>query len=129
MEAERKRRAEVLEAEGTKQATILEAEGYKKSQINRAEGDKQAAILEAEGKAAALVKEADAEKDKVKLITEAFKGGKNDPANYIIALNYIETLEKMVSGKDNKVVYLPYEATSVLSSIGGIKDMLQGIKK
>jgi hypothetical protein len=35
----------------------------------------------------------------------------------------------MVSGKDNKVVYLPYEATGVLSSIGGIKDMLEGIRK
>jgi len=29
----------------------------------------------------------------------------------------------MVSGKDNKVIYLPYEATGVLSSIGGIKEM------
>jgi len=35
----------------------------------------------------------------------------------------------MVSGKENKVVYLPYEATGILSSIGGIKDMMEGVKK
>jgi hypothetical protein len=35
----------------------------------------------------------------------------------------------MVSGQNNKVVYLPYEATGVLSSIGGIKDMLTGVGK
>ena len=29
----------------------------------------------------------------------------------------------MVSGKDNKVVYLPYEASGVLSSLGGIKNL------
>ena len=31
----------------------------------------------------------------------------------------------MVSGKDNKTVYLPYEATSMLGSIGGIKDLFE----
>jgi len=35
----------------------------------------------------------------------------------------------MVTGQDNKVIYMPYEATGILSSIGGIKDMLQGKDK
>ena len=52
-----------------------------------------------------------------------------DPASYLIAVRYIETLKEMVSGKDNKVVYLPIEATGVLSSLGGIKEMLEGIGK
>ena len=30
----------------------------------------------------------------------------------------------MVSGQNNKVVYLPFEATGVLSSLGGIREML-----
>ena len=62
-------------------------------------------------------------------ITEAISSSKGDPANYLIAVRYIETLKEMVSGKNNKVVYLPYEATGVLSSIGGIKDMLTGLAK
>jgi regulator of protease activity HflC (stomatin/prohibitin superfamily) len=57
-------------------------------------------------------------------VTEAIKGAKADPANYLIAMKYLETLKEMTSGKDNKVVYIPYEATGVLSSVGGIKDML-----
>ena len=30
----------------------------------------------------------------------------------------------MVSGQNNKVVYMPYEATGVLGSLGGIREML-----
>ncbi|RLC44027.1 MAG: SPFH/Band 7/PHB domain protein, partial [Candidatus Coatesbacteria bacterium] len=50
-----------------------------------------------------------------------------DPSNYLIAVRYLDTLRDMVSGKDNKVVYMPFEATGVLSAIGGIKEMLQGV--
>ncbi|HIU38970.1 MAG TPA: SPFH/Band 7/PHB domain protein, partial [Candidatus Limisoma intestinavium] len=46
-----------------------------------------------------------------------------DPASYMLAVKYIETLNKMVSGKDNKTVYIPYEATGILGSIGSIKDI------
>jgi len=51
-------------------------------------------------------------------------GEKGDPINYLIAVRYIETLNNMVKGKDNKIVYIPYEATGVLSSLGGIKELL-----
>ncbi|KPK72587.1 MAG: hypothetical protein AMJ79_15640, partial [Phycisphaerae bacterium SM23_30] len=53
---------------------------------------------------------------------------KGDPANYLIAVKYVETLKEMVSGKNNKVVYLPFEASGVLSSIGGVKEMLEARK-
>ena len=128
MRAERDRRASILEAEGKKKAAILESEGVKESAINMAEGEKKSAILQAEGEAEARVKVATAEKEAIDRITEAISASKGDPANYLIAVRYIETLKEMVSGKNNKVVYLPYEATGVLSSIGGIKDMLEGIK-
>jgi hypothetical protein len=45
--------------------------------------------------------------------------------SYLIAMRYLETLKEMTSGEDNKTVYLPYEATGILSSIGGIKDILK----
>ncbi len=129
MRAERDRRASILEAEGKKKAAILESEGVKESAINMAEGEKTSAILQAEGEAEARVKVATAEKEAIDRITEAISSSKGDPANYLIAVRYIETLKEMVSGQDNKVVYLPYEATGVLSSIGGIKDMLAGAVK
>ena len=129
MRAERDRRASILEAEGKKKAAILESEGVKESAINMAEGEKKSAILQAEGEAEARIKVATAEKEAIDRITEAISASKGDPANYLIAVRYIETLKEMVSGQDNKVVYLPYEATGVLSSIGGIKDMLTGVGK
>ncbi len=129
MRAERDRRAKILEAEGLKQAQILEAEGYKISEINRAEGQKTAQILNAEGEAAARIAVAEAEAEAIRKVSEVVASQKGDPMNYLIAIRYIETLKEITSGKDNKVVYMPYEATGVLSSVGGIKDMLTGITK
>ena len=125
MRAERDRRAVIIEAEGTKKSKILEAEGQKGADINEAEGVKQAKILRAEGEAEARMKVAEAEKEAIMSIAQAVKDSDGDPTQYLIAVKYLETLEKMVSGKDNKVIYLPYEATGVLSSIGGIKDLLE----
>lgn len=124
MRAERDRRAKILEAEGNKKSAILEAEGIKESEINRAQGEKTAAVLKAEGEAEARVKVAEAEKAAIEKITEAFRASEGDPSQYLIAVRYIETLREMVSGENNKVVYLPYEASGVLSSLGGIKDLL-----
>ena len=129
MRAERDRRAAILTAEGEKKSAILEAEGIRESQIKRAEGEKQAAILEAEGEANARIKVAEAEKNAVNLLTESLAGTKGDPAQYLIAVRYLESLKEMTSGKDNKVVYVPYEATGVLGSLGGIKDLLSGVGK
>jgi regulator of protease activity HflC (stomatin/prohibitin superfamily) len=129
MRAERERRAVILTAEGEKRSAILEAEGIREAQIKRAEGEKQAAILEAEGEAYARIKVADAEKSAVQLLTESLAGTKADPAQYLIAVRYLETLKEMTSGKGNKVIYVPYEATGVLSSLGGIKELLSGIGK
>lgn len=124
MRAERDRRARILEAEGMKRAQILEAEGYKEAQINQAEGEKQAQILIAEGDAQARIRRAEGEASAILQVTEAIaKNG--DPVNYLVAMKYLETFKEMVSGKDNKTVYLPYEASGILSSIGGIKDLLK----
>jgi regulator of protease activity HflC (stomatin/prohibitin superfamily) len=96
----------------------------RQSEINTAEGDKQAKILHAEAEATARLKVAEAEAQAIERITAAIKGTGGDPARYLIAIRYIEALKEMVSGQNNKVVYLPYEATGVLSSLGGIKEML-----
>jgi len=123
MRAERDKRATILEAEGTKQAQVLEAEGERQADINRAEGEKKATILVADGEAQARIAIANAEAEAIKVVTDAVHET-GDPINYLVAMKYLETLKEMTSGQDNKVVYIPYEATGVLSSVGGIKDML-----
>ena len=124
MRAERDKRAKVLEAEGDKQSQILQSEGKKLAAINNAEGEKQSQILIAEGEAQARIRTAQGEAEAIQKITQAIVSTKGDPANYLIALRYLDTLKEMVSGKDNKVIYMPFEATGILSSIGGIKDLL-----
>ena len=127
MRAERDRRAAILTAEGEKQSAILQAEGVRESQIKRAEGEKQALVLEATGQAEARIKVADAERNAIQLVQEGLANTGSDPAQYLIAIRYLESLKEMTSGKDNKVIYVPYEATGVLGSLGGIKDLLSGI--
>lgn len=124
MRAERDRRAAILEAEGKKQANILEAEGIRAAEISKAEGSKQAKILVAEGDAQARVRVAEAEAEAIKAVTQSFSGISGDPVNYLIAVRYIEALKEMVSGENNKVVYLPFEASGILGALGGIRELL-----
>ena len=124
MRAERDRRAAILMAEGDKQSKILEAEGFRASEVNKAQGKKDAAVLMAEGEAEAKIKRAEAEAESIRIVTEAF-GNAEDARNYLVAMKYIDTLGSMVTGQDNKVVYMPYEATGVLSSLGTMKELFQ----
>ena len=125
MQAERNRRAEILNAEGEKKSLILRSEGERQSQINQAEAVKESEILRAEGVSRAKVLQAEAEAEAIRRVAEAIKETKTDPATYMLAMKYIETLNQMVSGRDNKTVYIPYEASGVLSSIGSIKEMFK----
>ena len=128
MKAERDRRAAILEAEGLKKSAILSAEGEKEAKINKAEGEKQSAILVAQGQAQARVVAAEAEAQAIEKVINAIKDS-GQPDKYLIAMKYLETLKEMTKGQNNKVVYLPYEATGVLSSLDGIKQMLDGTNK
>ena len=127
MKAERDRRAAILEAEGLKKSAVLKAEGEKEAAINRAEGEKQANILRAEGVAQARILEADGEKEAIGRIINAL-ADKGQPDKYLIAMKYLETMKTITSGQNNKVVYMPYEATGILSSVDGIKQMLDANK-
>jgi regulator of protease activity HflC (stomatin/prohibitin superfamily) len=130
MRAERDRRAQIIDAEGSKRAAILTAEGVRDAQVSEAEGQKNAQILRAEGEAQARIRIAQGEAEAIRLVTAAIHGSKADPANYLIAMKYIQALEMMVTeGEGNRTVFMPYEATGVLSSVGGIREMLDAAKR
>ena len=124
MQAERNKRAQILTSEGEKAADILASEGEKTALINRAEATKQQAILEAEGAAQARIRKAEAEAKAIELITQAV-GKSTNPANYLLAQKYIQMLEELAQGDKTKTVYLPYEATNLMGSIGGIKELFK----
>lgn len=124
MQAERNKRATILTSEGEKAAAILKSEGEKTAIINKAEADKQMAILNAEGEAQARIRKAEAEAIAIEKITEAV-GKSTNPANYLLAQKYIQMLQEVATGDKTKTVYLPYEATNLMGSIGGIKDLFK----
>jgi regulator of protease activity HflC (stomatin/prohibitin superfamily) len=123
MTAERNRRAIVLQADGEKQAAITRAEGEKQAAITRAEGDKQAAILQAQGQAEARLTAATAEAESIRRIADGITGGQGNPAQYLIMMKYIESLREMSRSNNSKVVFMPVETSSVLSSIGAFKEV------
>ncbi|HAV92998.1 TPA: SPFH/Band 7/PHB domain protein [candidate division WOR-3 bacterium] len=111
MKAEREKRSVILLAEGDKQSKILKAEGEKEYAIRRAEGEQQSAVLIADGQARAI-----------KTVFEAIHQGK--ATEDVIAIKYLEALEKMANGNATKI-FLPFEATGILSSLGSIKEIFK----
>lgn len=122
-----------MKAERERRAVILEAEGAKKSQILKAEGEREAAIAVAEGQAEAIKKVADAHR--YKLTTEAngeseaiekvFKAiHSGNPTDDLIAIKYMDALTAIADGQANKV-FLPYEASNLLGSLGGIVELFK----
>ena len=124
MQAERDKRATILTSEGNKQAQILQSEGEKQAKINKAEAAKQQAILIAEGEAQARIRKAEAEATAIDKITAAV-GQSTNPANYLLAKNYIQMLTDVSSGDKTKTVFLPFEASNLMGSIGGIKELFK----
>ena len=124
MQAERDKRATILTSEGNKQAQILQSEGEKQAKINKAEAAKQQAILIAEGEAEARIRKAEAEAAAIDKITAAV-GQSTNPANYLLAKNYIQMLSDVSSGDKTKTVFLPFEASNLMGSIGGIKELFK----
>jgi regulator of protease activity HflC (stomatin/prohibitin superfamily) len=122
MTAERNRRALVLQAEGERQAAITRAEGEKQAAVTRAEGEKQSVILAAEGAAQSRLRVAEAEAEAIGRIAQAMLNHGN-PAQYLITKSYIESLRDMSRGNNSKVIFMPVETSTMLSSVGMIKEM------
>ena len=123
MTAERNRRALVLQAEGERQAAITRAEGEKQAAVTRSEGEKQSNILQAEGLAQARLRQAEAEAQAIAQVAQAMEEHGN-PAQYLITTRYIESLRDMTKSNNAKVIFMPVETSSMLSSVGAIKEML-----
>jgi regulator of protease activity HflC (stomatin/prohibitin superfamily) len=123
MTAERNRRALILTAEGDKQAAITRAEGEKQAAVTRSEGNKQSAILDAEGAAQARLTAANAEAQAIKQIAGVI-GDSEKTANYLMTARYIDSLRDMTRTNNSKVIFMPVEASSMLSSIGAIKELI-----
>lgn len=122
MTAERNRRALILQAEGDKQAAITRAEGEKQAAITRSEGERESAILSADGAAQARLKAAQAEAQAIAQISQTI-GDSAQTAQYLITARYIESLRDMTRTNNSKVIFMPMETSSMLSSVGALKEV------
>ncbi|MDG2149186.1 MAG: SPFH/Band 7/PHB domain protein [Planctomycetota bacterium] len=113
MKAERSRRAVVLEAEGEKASRVLRAEGIRDAAVAEAEGERQRLLLKADGEAGALSK-----------VTEALSNSGADSSQYLIAMEYLKMMRDIAQNPgESNTVFLPYETSSVLGSLGGLKEI------
>ena len=121
MNAERNKRAMVLEAEAQKQSAITVAEGKKQAAILEAEAESEAKIRRAAGEAKAIKEVAEARAKEIEMVYGAMKSA--NPDDKLVQIKSLEALKEIANGEANKV-FIPFEATSALSSIGAIKDVL-----
>jgi len=119
MKAEREKRAEILTAEGQRQSAILKAEGAKQAQILEAEGRREAAFRDAE----ARERSASAEAKATEVVSQAIAKGEVAAINYFVADKYLRALTEIAHSPNQKVILLPFEATSVLATLGGIAEI------
>lgn len=122
MNAERNKRAAILQAEGERQAAVLRAQGEKDAAILQAEAEKEAEIRKAAGEAEAIRRVAEAKAEEVKLVYGAMM--KANPDEKLVQLKSLETLKDVANGEANKV-FIPFEATSSLASLGAMKEIVK----
>jgi regulator of protease activity HflC (stomatin/prohibitin superfamily) len=123
MTAERNRRALILQAEGEKQAAITRAEGEKQAAMTRSEGERESAILQADGAAQARLKAAGADAQAIAQIGQVV-GSPEQVTQYLITSRYVESLRDMTRTQNSKVIFMPMETSTLLSSVGAIKEIL-----
>ncbi len=125
--------ARQMKAEREKRAVILEAEGFREAAIKKAEGEKQAQILEAEGRREAAFRDgearerlAEAEAKATAVVSDAISRGGTEAINYFLGIKYVEALAGIGMAPNNKVTFLPLDATGVLGALGGITELTRG---
>ena len=121
MNAERNKRALILESEAQRQSAVTIAEGKKQAAILEAEADKEARITRAAGEAQAIKEVAEAKAKEIQMIYDAMKQA--DPNDKLVQLKSLEALEEVAKGEANKI-FIPFEATSALSSLGAMKEVM-----
>ena len=121
MNAERNKRALILEAEAQKQSDITVAEGKKEAAILEAEAESEAKIRRAAGEAKAIKEVAEAKAKEIEMIYGAMKN--SQPDEKLVQLKSLEALKEVANGEANKV-FIPFDATSALGSLGAIKEVL-----
>uniref|UniRef100_A0A8D0AT77 Stomatin-like protein 2, mitochondrial n=1 Tax=Sander lucioperca TaxID=283035 RepID=A0A8D0AT77_SANLU len=116
VEAERKKRATVLDSEGMREAAINVAEGQKRAQILASEGEKAEQINKAAGEAQAVLARAEAKAKAICMLSDALTQQNGDAAASLsVAEQYVSAFSKLA--KESNTILLP-------SNTGDISGMI-----
>lgn len=127
MQAEREKRAVVLESEGKKQAAINMAEGQKERVVLESEGLKLQQINEAEGEANAIKAVAEATAESIRVISEAMQSKNGMEAVQLrVAEQYIEQFGKLA--KEGNTMILPTNMADMSSMIATAMSVIKETK-
>ncbi|XP_070786778.1 stomatin-like protein 2, mitochondrial isoform X2 [Enoplosus armatus] len=137
VEAERRKRATVLESEGTREAAINVAEGCKQAQILASEGKKAEQINKAVGEAQAVVAKAEAKSKAIRLLSEALaEENGSAAASLSVAEQYVSAFSNLA--KESNTVLLPSntgdvsgmvtQAMTIYSTLGKLRPHVESMK-
>ncbi|ANQ07984.1 Uncharacterized protein PCOAH_00021200 [Plasmodium coatneyi] len=119
------------EAERKKRAEILQSEGERESEINIAIGKKKKSILIAEGQSFAIKAKADATAEAIEIISNKIKKlDSNSAISLLIAEQYIDVFANIC--KNNNTVIIPADLNNISSLISqslSIYNNIQNAKK
>uniref|UniRef100_A0A8C0TY65 Stomatin like 2 n=1 Tax=Cyanistes caeruleus TaxID=156563 RepID=A0A8C0TY65_CYACU len=116
VEAERRKRATVLESEGTRESAINVAEGQKQAQILASEAQKAEQINKAAGEANAMLVKARAKAEAIQLLAAALaQQHGNAAASLSVAEQYVNAFSKIA--KDSNTVLLPANTGDVTNMV------------
>ncbi|XP_039947093.1 stomatin-like protein 2, mitochondrial isoform X2 [Hirundo rustica] len=116
VEAERRKRATVLESEGTRESAINVAEGQKQAQILASEAEKAEQINKAAGEANAMLVKARAKAEAIQLLAAALaQQHGNAAASLSVAEQYVNAFSKLA--KDSNTVLLPANTGDVTNMV------------
>nr|XP_010306357.1 PREDICTED: stomatin-like protein 2, mitochondrial [Balearica regulorum gibbericeps] len=116
VEAERRKRATVLESEGTRESAINVAEGQKQAQILASEAEKAEQINKAAGEANAMLVRARAKAEAIQLLAAALAQQHGSAAASLsVAEQYVSAFSKLA--KDSNTLLLPANTGDVTNMV------------
>merc|ERR1712137_373821 len=104
------------EAERRKRAEILQSEGDRQSEVNMAEGRKQAVIMEAEAKAMSIQMQAEATAKGIEYVAKALdKPGAERATSLRVAEQYVDAFSQLA--KESNSIIIPANANDAASMV------------
>jgi len=116
------------EAERRKRAVVLQSEGDQQAAINKADGQKRAVELASQGEATARINRANAGAMEIKLIAEQInKEGGKEAVSLELARKYLTSFDNLA--KETNTLIIPQDASHVSGIVAKAYKVFENVSK